>query len=276
MERVLPTRHSRSVLPLTLASIACFAALLGCTSSLVQAPKPPAQQDPFAGLPIAKPEEETPLEDVPLGKNRDSLKVGLLPSANTKATQYYADDYLVILAGARVNPDIHGSGNIVVTPVLAAVEQGFENTVELNKWEDAKRTGVDLVALVDLTCTLPESNFAPASYSVAIYMLTPDGRLLQVIRAGHSERSFAFENMMEAQMMGQIIDNAQGGYTKTFRTYEQKFMDDARMKEGPGQTILRGAKAVSRIVERKLRDFLDEFEESRAFANRGKGRAQPR
>jgi len=275
MERVLPLAMLRA-LPLALASLVCLAALSGCASSLVQAPKPPAQQDPFAGLPIGNPGEETPLEDVPMNKNLENLKVGLLVSGNTKATQYYADDYLVVLAGGRVNPDIHGSGNIVVTPVLAAVGTAFDTEIELDKWEDAKKAGVDLVALVDLTCHLPESNFHPAVYTVAIYMLTPDGKLLQVIRVGHSEESFAFQNMMEAQMQGQILDNAAGGHTKNAAAYSQAFQDDAIKRSGPDQTIRRGAKAVSRIVERKVRDFLDDFEESQAFANRNKGRAQSR
>lgn len=272
MERVLPHR----TLPLALIATVCLAALSGCASSLVQAPKPPAQQDPFAGLPIAKPDEETPIEDVPMNKTRDSLKVGLLPSGNTNATQRYADAYLAILTGKATYLDAHGSGNVVVTPVLAAVERAFETEIELGKWEDAKKAGVDLVALVDLTCHLPESNFEPASYSVAIYILTPDGKLLQVIRAGHSENSMALQNMMEAQRMGQILDNAAGGYTKNAAAYEIAFMDDAAKRSGPSQTILRGSRAVSRLVERKVRDFLDEFEESRAFANRSKDRVQSR
>lgn len=273
MERVVPARCSRSTLSIALASVVCLVVLSGCATP-VPVPKPPAQQDPFAGLPITKPGDETPLDDVPMGKDRDSLKVGLLLSGNTKAAQQYADDYLAVLAGTRGNPQV--SGNIAVTPVLEAIEEGFEQATHLDRWEDAKRTGVDLVALVDLSCSLPETDFHPASYSVSMYMLTPDGKLLAVIRAAHSESSLVPQQMLMAGMMGRNIDNARGGSVKATAAYERAFMDNARMQSGPGQIILRGAKAVSRLVERKIRDFLDEFEESRAFANRGKGRAQPR
>ena len=274
--RSLPPRSIFLVPIMILLSVGILA---GCVTNSVTVPKPPAAQDPFAGLPITKPADETPLEDVTIGKGQQSPKVGLLLSANTKAAQRYADMYWDILArstGAVAHVDSKKSDSFAVTPVLDAIEQAFEGAIQLEKWEEAKTAGVDLVALVNLTCHLPVLPFDSASYSVQIYMLTPDGQLLSVIKASTTEQSYVPRQMLSAGMMGRAIDNAQGGYAKAFGTYEQKFMNDALMQSGQGQMILRAAGAVSQTIERKLHDFLEAMDEARAFVNMRKDRIQPR
>lgn len=267
-------RSSPSSLSVFVTITLSIGVLVGCASNTaIRPPSPPSTQDPFVGLPITKPAEQTPLEDVLIEKNRQGPRFGILLSGNTKAAQRYAGLYWDALdASAGHHESQKHSGNVAVTPVLEAIEESLEQATRLEKWEEAKRTGVDLVALVDLSCSLPDSPMSPASYAIGIYMLTPDGHLLSAIKVTHTEASTLPQQMLAAGMMGRAIDNTQGGSAKSFATYEQKFMDDARTQSGQGQIVLRAARAVSKQTQRKLGDFLEEFDEAQAFSKMMKTR----
>lgn len=174
MERVVPHRRFRDSSILVFLSVVYLVTLSGCGIFLYAYRTPPERLDPFEGLGMVQTTQKVPPGELDFRlATMENLTLGLILSQNTKNMTSYGEKYCKELGEKFVYCQLVK----FLSELPEVFDRNFKRVVAIEQLKDAKASGVDIVAIWDVS-SVTHGGFCAAQ----VIFLTVDGRLIDDLR----------------------------------------------------------------------------------------------
>ncbi len=134
----------------------------------------------------------------PEGLYKNTSIALIFPDSGSRAITY-AQDY-----NRKTGADVMNV-NAIFKDLTAAFQRNFKDVVRAEKMEDVKALNVDLVAVIDLHYTLPDTVDKEVSYEVSATIMTPAQMKVDTIRGSSVKSPASFPGKNEAKRIGDAI-----------------------------------------------------------------------
>ena len=156
----------------------------------------------FIAVFAAAPQQKVVFAGVLAGNPEGSYKnmsIALIFPDNASRAITYAKDY-----NRKTGADVMDV-NAIFTDLTAAFKRNFKSVVRVEKMEEIKALNTDLVAVLDLQYTLPDTVDKEVTYDVSATIMTPAQMKVDTIRGSSVKSPASFPGSNGAKRIGDAI-----------------------------------------------------------------------